>query len=112
LTKDEKRQAPSLVLAMEESAMINQEKRSAIQSICERLNKHCGEIKKLSDALGVAQNKNPKFSINQPFDSAKSRMFPKLDINFETYYTVVISLLNLIYQMQCMKIYCQRLLGS
>ena len=27
-------------------------------------------------------------------------MFPKLDINFETYYTIAISMLNLIYQMQ------------
>jgi hypothetical protein len=91
-----------------------------------------------------AQNNNPQFSVNQPFDSAKSsmlktvlmnmvktyesirsdlreiadlksvdfeNMFPKLDINFETYYTIAISMLNLIYQMQHMRIYCQRLLG-
>ena len=125
--------------------MISQEQRSAIQSISAQLNKHCGEIKKLTDALEAAQNKNPKFSIDQPFDSAKSsmlktvlvnmlrtyesirydfrrvahiadvdfeNMFPKLGINFETYYTVAISMLNLSYQMQCMKLYCQRLLGS
>ena len=125
--------------------MINQEKRSAIQSISERLNKHCGKIKNLADALGATLNKNPKLTIDQPFDSAKSsmlktvlvtmvktyesircdlrrvahvksvdfeNMFPKLGITFETYYTVAISMLNLIYQMQYMKIYCQRLLGS
>ena len=36
-------------------------------------------------------------------------MFPKLDVNFETYYTIAVSLLNLIYQLQFMKIYCQTL---
>ncbi len=36
--------------------------------------------------------------------------FPKLDINFETYYTIAVSLLNLIYQMQLMKLNCCRLL--
>ena len=34
-------------------------------------------------------------------------MFPKLDINFETYYTIAVSMLNLTYQLQYMKIYCQ-----
>lgn len=125
--------------------MINQEKNSAIQSISQRIDKHCGKIKKLSDALVEAQNNNPKFSVNQPFDSAKSsmlktvlvnmvktyelircdlgriaqvkdvdfeNMFPKLDMNFETYYTIAISMLNLIYQLQHMKIYCQTFLGS
>ena len=125
--------------------MINKEKRSAIQSIGERLDKHCGEIKNLADALDAAQNKNPKFSVNQPFDSGKSsllktvmvnmlkiyksircdlrrvvhvkgvdfeKMFPKLGINFKTYYTVAISMLNLIYQMQYMKIYYRTLSGS
>jgi hypothetical protein len=125
--------------------MINQEKRSAIQSIGERLNKHCGEIRNLADALITAQDKNPNSSVDQPFDSAKSNMmktvlvnmvktyesircdlrkvadvkgvdfesmFPELSINFETYYTVAISMLNLIYQMRHMRIYCQRLLGS
>jgi hypothetical protein len=37
-------------------------------------------------------------------------LFPKLNINFETYYSVAVSLLNLIYQMQLMKLYCYRLL--
>jgi hypothetical protein len=37
-------------------------------------------------------------------------LFPKLDINFETYYSVAVSLLNLIYQMQLMRLYCYRLL--
>lgn len=125
--------------------MINQEKRSAIQSLSQRIDKHCGKIKKLADALVEPQNNNPKFSVNQPFDSAKSsmlktvlvdmvktyesmrcdlrriahvkgvdfeNMFPKLDINFETYYTIAISMLNLIYQLQHMKIYSQTLLGS
>jgi hypothetical protein len=125
--------------------MINQEERPALQSICERIDTHCSEIKKLSDALCDAQSKNPKFSLDQPFNSAKSsmmktvlanmekkywslrsdlrkvahvkeenfeNMFPKLNMTFETYYTVVIGLLNLIYQMQCMKVYCHRLLGS
>jgi hypothetical protein len=36
-------------------------------------------------------------------------MFPKLTINFETCYTIAISLLNLIYQLQYMKIYCHTL---
>jgi len=122
--------------------MINQEKRSAIQSISQRINKHCGDIKKIADALVEAQYNNPKSSLNQSFDSAKSRMlktvivnmvktyesirndvgriadvkgvdfenmFPKLDVNFETYYTIAVSLLNLIYQLQFMKIYCQTL---
>jgi hypothetical protein len=35
--------------------------------------------------------------------------FPELDINFETYYSVAFSLLNLVYQMQLMKLYCSRL---
>jgi len=39
-------------------------------------------------------------------------LFPKLDINFETYYSVAVSLLNLIYQMQLMRLYCYRLLKS
>jgi hypothetical protein len=38
--------------------------------------------------------------------------FPELDINFETYYSVAFSLLNLDYQMQLMKLYCYRLLKS
>ena len=38
--------------------------------------------------------------------------FPALDINFDTYYTVAFSLLNLNYQMQLMKLYCYRLLKS
>ena len=122
--------------------MISQEKLSAIQSISQRINKHCLYIKKIADALVEAQYNNPKSSLNQPFDSAKSRMlktvivnivriyesirndlekiadvkgvdfenmFPKLDVNFETYYTIAISMLNLIYQLQYMKIYCQTL---
>lgn len=39
-------------------------------------------------------------------------LFPKLDINFETCYSVAVSLLNLIYQMQLMRLYCIRLLKS
>jgi len=35
-------------------------------------------------------------------------LFPKLNINFETYYSVAVSLLNMIYQMQLMKLYCYR----
>jgi hypothetical protein len=122
--------------------MINQEKRSAIQSIRQRINKHCGDIKRIADAIVEAQDNKPKSSLNQPFDSAKSsmlktvivntvktyesirndvrriadvkgvdfeNMFPKLDINFETYYTIAVSMLNLIYQLQYMKIYCQTL---
>ena len=122
--------------------MINQEQRSAIQSISQRINKHCLGIKKIADAMVEAQYNNPKSSLNQPFDSAKSsmlktvivnmvktyesirndveriadvkgvdfnNMFPKLDVNFETYYTIAISMLNLIYQLQYMRIYCQTL---
>jgi hypothetical protein len=125
--------------------MINQEARSAIQSISERLSKNCERIKNLADALEATLNKNPKLSIDQPFDSAKcsmmktvlvnvvktyesircdlqrvgqfknvdfENMFPKLGITFETYYTIAVSMLNLIYQMQYMKIHCQRLLES
>lgn len=122
--------------------MITQEERSVIQSISLRIDKHCGEIKKIADALVEAQSNNPKSSFNRPFDSAKcsmlktvlvnivkkyesirndferiadvkgvdfKSMFPKLDINFETCYTIAISLLNLIYQLQYMKIYSQTL---
>jgi len=39
-------------------------------------------------------------------------LFPSLDVNFETYYSVVVSLLNLIYQMQLMRAYCLSLLKS
>jgi hypothetical protein len=39
-------------------------------------------------------------------------MFPRLHINYETYYTIAISMLNLFYQMQYMKIYCQFILES
>jgi hypothetical protein len=39
-------------------------------------------------------------------------LFPALEINFSTYYTVAFSLLNLNYQMQLMKLYCFRLLKS
>ncbi len=39
-------------------------------------------------------------------------LFPKLAINFETYYSVAVSLLNLIYQMQLMRLNCYRLLKS
>jgi hypothetical protein len=122
--------------------MINQEKHSVIQSISQKIDKHCDEIKKIADALVEAQKNNPKSSLNRPFDSTKCRMlktvlvsmvkkyesirndfetiadvkgadfksmFPKLDINFETCYTIAISLLNLIYQLQYMKIYCRTL---
>ena len=122
--------------------MISQEKRSAIKSISQRINKHCSDIKKIADALVEAQYNSPNSSLSKPFNSAKSSMlktvivnmvktyelirndlariadvkgvdfknqFPKLDINFETYYTIAISMLNLIYQLQYMKIYCQTL---
>jgi hypothetical protein len=36
--------------------------------------------------------------------------FPELDVNFETYYSVAASLLNLTFQMQLMRLYCYRLL--
>ena len=39
-------------------------------------------------------------------------MFPPLQINFETYYTIVVSMLNLTYQLQYMKIYYQLILES
>jgi len=39
-------------------------------------------------------------------------MFPELNINFETYYSVAVSLLNLIYQMQLMRLFCYLLLKS
>ena len=35
--------------------------------------------------------------------------FPELNINFETYYSVAASLLNLTFQMQLMRLYCYRL---
>jgi len=38
--------------------------------------------------------------------------FPELNINFETYYSIAVSLLNLTYQMQLMRLYCYRLLKS
>lgn len=41
--------------------------------------------------------------------AAFENTFPELEINFETYYSVAYSLLNLIYQMQLMKLYCCRL---
>jgi hypothetical protein len=119
--------------------------RSELQSIVDRLDEHCGKIKRLADAFEAAQNQDPNFSINHPFDSTRSSMtktvlmnmvstyevirsdlqkitqakdvefqnlFPKLDINLETYYSVALSMLNLIYQMQYMKIYCRRLLST
>ena len=36
--------------------------------------------------------------------------FPELNINFETYYSVAVSLMNLTFQMQLLKLYCYRLL--
>jgi hypothetical protein len=36
--------------------------------------------------------------------------FPEININFETYYSVAASLLNLTFQMQLMRLYCYRLL--
>ena len=36
--------------------------------------------------------------------------FPELDINFETYYSVATSLLNLTFQMQLLRLYCYRIL--
>jgi len=36
--------------------------------------------------------------------------FPELNINFETYYSVAASLLNLTFQMQLLRLYCYRLL--
>jgi hypothetical protein len=39
-------------------------------------------------------------------------LFPRLGINFETHYSAAVSLLNMYYQMQLMKLYCFRLLGS
>jgi len=40
------------------------------------------------------------------------KMFPKLSINFETYYTIAVSMLNLTYQLKYMKVYCQLILES
>ncbi len=130
---------------MEESILSNYVKPSEIQAISMRINKHCEEIIRLEYALEKAQNNNPQFSLNQPFDSTKSsmlktvlvnmgrtyesirsdlgrivhakgvdfeNMFPKLYINFETYYTIAISMLNLTYQLQYMKVYCQVILES
>ena len=36
--------------------------------------------------------------------------FPELNVNFETYYSVAASLLNLTFQMQLMRLYCYRFL--
>jgi len=36
--------------------------------------------------------------------------FPELGINFETYYSVAASLLNLTFQMQLLRLYCYRIL--
>ena len=36
--------------------------------------------------------------------------FPELSINFETYYSVAASLLNLTFQMQLLRLYCHRIL--
>ena len=118
---------------------------SEIKSISKRINKHCEEINKLQNALEEADSNNPKFSLNQTFNSGKcsmlktvlvniertyesirrdlgnivhaktanfGNMFPRLQINYETYYTIAISILNLFYQMQYMKIYCQFILES
>ena len=38
--------------------------------------------------------------------------FPELNINFETYYSVAVSLMNLTFQMQLLKLYCYRLLKN
>ena len=43
---------------------------------------------------------------------AFENLFPELDVNFETYYSVAFSLLNMSYQMQLMRLYCCRLLKS
>jgi hypothetical protein len=43
---------------------------------------------------------------------AFENLFPELDVNFETYYSVAFSLLNMNYQMQLMRLYCYRLLKS
>ena len=40
------------------------------------------------------------------------KLFPRLNINFESYYSAGVSLLNMHYQMQLMKLYCLRLLGA
>ena len=37
-------------------------------------------------------------------------VFPELDVNFETYYSVAFSLLNIGYQMQLMRLFCYRFL--
>jgi hypothetical protein len=133
-------------MKMEKTMPINNRKTLSheLQFIIKRLNEHCDKIKRLSDGFEVAQDGNPNFSINQPFNPNRSSMtrtvlinivktykairgdlqkitqmkdaefqslFPELDINFETYYTVALSMLNLTYQMQYMKIYCRRLLS-
>jgi hypothetical protein len=36
--------------------------------------------------------------------------FPELNINFETYYSIAASLLNLTFQMQLLRLYCYRIL--
>ena len=38
--------------------------------------------------------------------------FPELNINFETYYSVAVSLFNLTFQMQLLRLYCYRLLKN
>jgi hypothetical protein len=49
------------------------------------------------------------FSFDSIVDFEK--LFPRLDINFESYYCVAVSLLNMYYQLQLMKLYCFRILG-
>ena len=50
-----------------------------------------------SDLAKLVQAKYPDFE----------KMFPKLSINFETYYTIAVSMLNLTYQLKYMNVYCQ-----
>lgn len=52
------------------------------------------------DVRGIAQTGYVEFE----------SLFPELSVNFETYYSVAFSLLNLNYQMQLMKLFCYRLL--
>ncbi len=58
--------------------------------------------------LNVRNITEPSFDSLVDFE----KLFPRLDINLESYYSVAVSLLNMYYQMQLMKLYCFRLLGS
>jgi len=111
------------------------ENEERLLAIAKQLNVHCNKVRAVVNGLEAAQINKKEFSLTQTFYTTTSQSLTKaindllgtyetlrlkvrevaqigyeLNINFETYYSVAASLLNLTFQMQLLRLYCYRIL--